>query len=392
MISARAALRAARGEGDAAALAQWGLGGTNPVDGSVYHWNTDNTTTANDCLCADPALDDNNTIEEDVNAVYLQVAMSGELGGMPTNSADRRSLRRNRRGLDVEHRVPNRRIVWTANNDFTIARSADGPAVHRRDRLQPRPAEPRLQHDFTDDAQGPRVVQQDHRTRDYGNLYAGATVSSPTGSVLIDPSTQASRDAQNPALVPLESDNLDLRVEWYFAETRLCLGRLLGEARRQLHRHDRAAGSLYGITDPTSGPDAQAALAFLKSAACSARSPRQATMSTPPARRTTPRCSPRWRCCAMRATGGLAAYNGSSAAVLAMENAYDLVGEADDPLYLFESSARSTRRGQDHGWELGGQYFFGDTGFGMFANYTIVNGDVGSTTRDPGTTSSRCWA
>ena len=30
-----------------------------------------------------------------------------------------------------------------------------------------------------------------------------------------------------------------------------------------------------------------------------------------------------------------------------------------------------------HGWELGGQYFFGDTGFGIFANYTIVQGDVG---------------
>jgi hypothetical protein len=43
--------------GDAAALAQWGLGATNPVDGRVYRWNTDNTTTANDCLCADPALD-----------------------------------------------------------------------------------------------------------------------------------------------------------------------------------------------------------------------------------------------------------------------------------------------------------------------------------------------
>ena len=30
-----------------------------------------------------------------------------------------------------------------------------------------------------------------------------------------------------------------------------------------------------------------------------------------------------------------------------------------------------------HGWEFGGQYFFGDTGFGVLANYTIVKGDVG---------------
>ena len=30
-----------------------------------------------------------------------------------------------------------------------------------------------------------------------------------------------------------------------------------------------------------------------------------------------------------------------------------------------------------HGFEFGGQYFFGDSGFGVLANYTIVDGDVG---------------
>jgi TonB-dependent receptor len=29
-----------------------------------------------------------------------------------------------------------------------------------------------------------------------------------------------------------------------------------------------------------------------------------------------------------------------------------------------------------HGWEIGGQYFFGESGFGVLANYTIVKGDV----------------
>ena len=37
-----------------------------------------------------------------------------------------------------------------------------------------------------------------------------------------------------------------------------------------------------------------------------------------------------------------------------------------------------------HGFEFGGQYFFGDTGFGVLANYTIVNGDIGyDVTSDP---------
>jgi TonB-dependent receptor len=78
------------------------------------------------------------------------------------------------------------------------------------------------------------------------------------------------------------------------------------------------------------------------------------------------------------ATGGLPAYDGTSSQVLAMEAAYDLVGEADDPLYEYDIN-RPTNQNKANidGWEIGGQYFFGDTGFGVYANYTIVNGDVG---------------
>ena len=94
------------------------------------------------------------------------------------------------------------------------------------------------------------------------------------------------------------------------------------------------------------------------------------------------------------ATGGLAAYNGSSAQILDMENRFDLVGEADDPLYTFEVQRPVNQEAAKiHGWELGGQYFFGDTGFGMLANYTIVKGDVGfDNNAPPGTTSSPCSA
>src|SRR5690606_207474 len=39
-----------------------------------------------------------------------------------------------------------------------------------------------------------------------------------------------------------------------------------------------------------------------------------------------------------------------------------------------------------HGFEFAVQHFFGDTGFGVQANYTIVNGDIGfDINTDPGT-------
>ena len=47
------------------------------------------------------------------------------------------------------------------------------------------------------------------------------------------------------------------------------------------------------------------------------------------------------------------------------------------PDYVFNvSKPINNKEAKIDGWELGGQYFFGDSGFGVLANYTIVRGDV----------------
>ena len=144
--------------------------------------------------------------------------------------------------------------------------------------------------------------------------------------------------------------------------------------------------SLYDLRDPTSGPDAQAALDFLLSAACrdqvgaagqdvaAACSANDTSLFTALALLRNP------------GTGGLGAYNGSSEQSLDMEFTYDLVGEADDPFYLFDVNRPVNQRAAKlHGWELGGQYFFGDTGFGVYGNYTVVMGDISiDNAGDPG--------
>jgi TonB-dependent receptor len=132
--------------------------------------------------------------------------------------------------------------------------------------------------------------------------------------------------------------------------------------------------NLYGLRDPTSGPDAQTALGFLTSGACLAQvGPANAAA-----------CSANdtslFTALALLRNNpaGLGAYNGTDAQVLATEAAYDLYGTAADPLYQFNVNRPiNQNESKLHGWELGGQYFFGDTGFGVLANYTIVNGDVG---------------
>ena len=57
----------------------------------------------------------------------------------------------------------------------------------------------------------------------------------------------------------------------------------------------------------------------------------------------------------------------------AAKSAYDVTGNASDPLYTYNVNRPvNLNKAKIHGWELGGQYFFGETGFGVSANYTIV--------------------
>jgi TonB-dependent receptor len=56
---------------------------------------------------------------------------------------------------------------------------------------------------------------------------------------------------------------------------------------------------------------------------------------------------------------------------------YDVSGDSADPEMIFRvSQPINQEEGNIHGWEFSVQHFFGDTGFGVAANYTMVDGDV----------------
>ena len=84
-------------------------------------------------------------------------------------------------------------------------------------------------------------------------------------------------------------------------------------------------------------------------------------------------------------TGGLANYNGTNGQHVAFATKYDILPTANDPLYTFNvNTPANNKDAKIHGFEFGGQYFFGDSGFGVLANYTVVRGDIGyDVTADP---------
>lgn len=324
-----------------------------------------------------PQLAADNRIEESVDSAYVQLELQGELGGMVTNT---------RIGLRYEQTdvvstsavaIPNR-IEWLSNDDFRIARG---------DEVQPFSESANYSHllpnldfsiDFTEELKGRASFSQTMARVPYGNLYAGPSPNQPRGSILLNPSSRATGSAQSPSLIPLEADNLDVALDWYFAPSSFVSVTYWNKRVDNFVGNTVVRESLYDLRDPTSGPDAIAALAFLSSEACRSQ---VAAAGQDVSAACSGNDTALFTALAMlrnAETGGLAAYNGSPDQVLDMEFDYDLIGEADDPLYLFDVNRPvNQRKAKLSGWEIGGQYFFGDTGFGVYANYTVVNGDIG---------------
>jgi TonB-dependent receptor len=370
--------------GSATSLAQWAFAsGADPITGRRYNqWNSSNTSTPNGVLAADAANDNNNTIEEDVNAVYIQMALNGELGGMATHLLLGVRYEETDVTSTSQILIPSG-LLWTANNDFSVSRSSTvQPVSEETDYSHVLPS---LDFDIalTETVKGRLSYSKTIARANYGDLYAGENPNNATGSVLIDQTTQASATANNPQLVPIESDNLDIAFEWYFSDNGYVSAGFWEKRVDNFIGTTSVNESLFGIRDQTSGPDAQAALAFLESAQCVAQVAPQLVDSACSANDTA-----LFTAVAMLrnpASGGLGAYNGTTTQINAIETAYDLVAEAEDPLYQFAVQRRVNQESaRIHGWEFGGQYFFGETGFGVLANYTVVRGDVSfNDTLDP---------
>lgn len=316
----------------------------------------------------DPLMNNNNTVEEKIKAVYFNFATTGELGNMPTHT----NIGVRYEDTDVTSTaqivVPQfDAMVWLSNNDFRLDRNGSPTAFSEKASYNH--FLPSLDFDIglTDTLKGRFSYSKTIARAAYGQLFAGSTPGTPNGSTLVASTTLASATSNNPQLVPLESNNLDMSLEWYFSDTGYFSGGVWEKRVSNFTGNEVVESTLFGIKDPTAGPDVEAARAYLQThgsqcgGTCSID---DTSLFTATAMLQNP------------STGGLAAYDGSLSQANAME-AFDIKATSANPDYTFNvSKPINNKEAKIHGFEFGGQYFFGETGFGILANYTIVRGDV----------------
>lgn len=337
---------------NASQLAQWAFanGYTNWDDGS----GPDGLLTYNHTWGND------NYVKEEVNAAYLQYAMKGDLGSMPFNLALGYRIEDTDVSATSFIALPIA-VRWDQNNDFSIIRSSTISPVSEDASYDN--ALPALDFDIglTDSLKARASWGKTIARANIGNLSAGAAPGGPSGATLINPAARGGGNRNNPTLVPLESTNIDVSLEWYFNDTGYISAGYWKKDVKNFIGNSIVEESAYGLTDPTNGPDAIAARAFLQAQGLTVDDTtlfiataleRFETLTRP-------------------------AFDAALSDLQGTEQRFNIDGSAEDPLYIFNINVpfNQEEAGID-GWEIGGQYFFGESGFGVLANYTIVNGDV----------------
>lgn len=315
---------------------------------------------------------DFNLVEEDILGVFAQITLEGEFMNMPTTLVTGVRYEDTQVDASALIRIP-QAIIWQSDNDFLRVLSDDYlPVADANDYTNLLPSMD-LTIQLRPDVVGRVSFSETIARASFGQLYSADNPQSPPRPTVLG--GDAIGTSGNTSLVPLQSSNFDLSLEWYYGDASYVSVGFFDKRVRNFIGTGQEARNLFGLRDPTSGqPGTRSgdALAELGVIGAESTDVNLFTMTA------------------------LIDQLGSVAAASAIFQAnyaggalnqgfvdqtladYDVVANASDPLFEFEVQGPiNNNEGNIHGIELAIQHFFGDTGFGVQANYTMVDGDIG---------------
>ncbi|MBW8880360.1 MAG: TonB-dependent receptor [Asticcacaulis sp.] len=331
-----------------------------------------------------------NSVEEQVTAAYGQFTMKGDFLGQPATVVAGLRYEKTDVTASADQSTPVA-IRWTADNDFTVDSSST--IAHQEYKSDYDNWLPNLDisWNFRENMIARASFSKTIARAAFGNLYATTNPGTPPRPTANGTNPTASRG--NPGLLPLESSNVDLSLEWYYGkDSYVSLGfynkdvaNFVGTGRIQANPFglrdpsSGAAGSRSGIAKDLLGSINQSTTDvnlftmtalydhYLKSGSNSATAQNQAKSDYQ---------------ANLDGSGNL-----KQKYVDDVLKAYDLVADANDPLFVFETNIPvNNKTANIHGFEFAFQHFFADTGFGVSGSLTTVNGDIGfDNSAPPGT-------
>ncbi|TQV70980.1 TonB-dependent receptor [Aliikangiella marina] len=326
--------------GDAAMIGAWAAN----LYGFAFNRNPDEQT--------------NRLIEEEVTSVYTQFRFEGDWNRKPYNLVIGFRYEDTTSKSTANIAIP-QEVLWESNNDFrVIAGSSDNKENYTLSNDYDHFL-PNLDFDIelAEDVIARFSYSKTIARPSFGNLSSAATVTGgPSTPTILGNAQPGSATSGNPALVPLESENFDLSAEYYFDESSyFSIGYYLKDVSNFIGTAP-IVQNFYGLRDPSAGPRAQQAIADLQAIGETVNETNLFSMMA----------------------ANQLGVDYFSMTANEFEAAVDISANADDPLMQFLYQAPvNNKEAQIDGFEIAVQHFFGESGFGIQANYTTVDGDVG---------------
>jgi TonB-dependent receptor len=292
---------------------------------------------------ADTVVDKRTT--EETTAAYVQFNASFDMGNMPANLSA--GLRYEKTDVVSSALVPIPvQITWNSANEYSIINSGDDFTRLKGDYDYVLPSV-----DFNFEPVEDVIVRLGYSETigrpSWTDIQGGQTLSSVRQA-------GGAGEQGDPGLLPLESTNIDLSVEWYYGSGSYVSVAYFDKSIENYVSFADVSGTPFDLPHPAQGAR------FAEADAATG-----GTGDLPAIRQyifenyaDTPEVT-------ITGTDSSGNFTGTIAGVA-----------GDDPAAVFAISVptNSGKSGVD-GWEFALQHFFGDSGFGVSANYTIVNAD-----------------
>jgi TonB-dependent receptor len=279
----------------------------------------------------------NRTIEEDHKAAFVQFDGRFDLGNMEAGILA--GLRYETTDLTATSLITSlpSKLIWESNDDWRV----DGAGIRSNTvkEYSYNSVLPSLSIDLS-------PVEDITLRAAYGKTIGRAEYFRLASAVRIEnPILNRNATRGNPELAPMESDNLDFSVEWYYSDDSYASATLFNKKVKKFVGNSIVTENHYGLRDPLLADD------YLKIL----------------------RDNPAIKANTEAAFLALALERGIVSPTEAKD---DIISSDTDPLAEFKTTVPTNQRDTTiQGLELGAQHWFGDSGFGLQANYTLVDAD-----------------
>jgi TonB-dependent receptor len=320
-----------------------------------------------------------NRVKEDIWAAYGQLTWKGEIAGRKTSLVAGVRFESTKVKAVSLQQVPIA-VVWQADNDFTVLNSPDRQAVTGKGSYNNLLPSFDFQIEPIDNVIARVSYSKTISRAPYGNLFASTSAGALNNPTSLGGTASGFQNDSN--LKPLDSDNFDVSFEWYpHKDVYLSVG-FFDKRVHNFIGNTVVQRNLFGLRDPTSGPNATAARNIVTGLGGEISNVNLFTSAA---------VLQKYNGNVAQATTELTAnYSGAtrtfdSTYISNILATLDVSPTAADPLLNFAvNTPINNKDAEIYGVEIAGQYFLGSTGLGIAASYTLVRGNIGfDITADP---------